>query len=154
VSSSTPSLPACPWTQRGSSRAFITCSALRSPPAALTASTSAFGAFARPSSRAKNATVVLGSRSFRIGARCCLMSASFQRSVPSTITNRRPIANVIALSAAAAASGVDSSPSSTSAPFAPDSCSAIFRSFARRSASRPWSSPWIRYAGFQAGIGP
>ena len=49
------------------------------------------------------------------------MSASFQRSAPSTMTNRRPIANVIALSAAAAASGVASSPSSTSAPLAPDS---------------------------------
>ena len=71
-------------------------------------------------------------------------SASFQRSTPSAITKRRPVANVIAQSAAATASGVQSSPSSSSTPAAPDSLSAIARSRVRRSPMRPWSSPWIR----------
>ena len=44
---------------------------------------------------------------------------SFQRSTPSAITKRRPSAKVIALSAAATASGVQASPSSTSTPPAP-----------------------------------
>ena len=71
-------------------------------------------------------------------------SASFQRSTPSAITNRRPSANVIAESAAAIASGVHVSFSNTSTPPGPLSASATARSLARRSAMRPWSSPWIR----------
>jgi hypothetical protein len=69
---------------------------------------------------------------------------SFQRSTPSAITNRRPIANVIDDSAAAIASGVHASGSKTSTPAEPLSASAIARSRARRSAIRPWSSPWMR----------
>ena len=71
-------------------------------------------------------------------------SASFQRSTPSTITNRRPSANVIADSAFATLSGVLSSPSSNSTPPTPLSCSAIARRRVRRSVIRPWSSPQIR----------
>ena len=52
-------------------------------------------------------------------------SLSFHRSVPSTIRKRRPIANVIALNAAATESGSLCSPSNSSMPFAPLSCSAI-----------------------------
>ena len=78
-------------------------------------------------------------------------SASFQRSTPSAITKRRPSANVIALSAPATPSGVQASPSSSSTPPAPVSASAIARSRVRRSVIRPWSSPWIRYAGRKSG---
>ena len=60
----------------------------------------------RPSSRANNATVVSGGISAIAGARCCSTSASFQRSTPSTMITRRPIANVIALSASATPAGV------------------------------------------------
>ena len=46
--------------------------------------------------------------------------------------------------AAATASGVEASPSISSTPCAPLCASAIVRSRERRSAMRPWSSPWIR----------
>ena len=59
-SSRTPSRGACSITQRGRSLAFCTRSATTSPPAAVTAACSAFGACARLSSAAKNATVVSG----------------------------------------------------------------------------------------------
>ena len=98
----------------------------------------------RPSSRAKKATV---SDSGSIPASAVATSsapASFQRSTPSAITNRRPIAKVIADSAFATASGVQASASKTSTPAVPASDSAIARSFVRRSPMRPWSSPWIR----------
>ena len=72
------------------------------------------------------------------------MSASFQRSTPSAITNRRPIAKVIALSAAATASPVHASPSKTSTPLEPLCASASARRRERRSEMRPWSSPWMR----------
>ena len=70
----------------------------------------------RPSSRPKNAIVVSGAIAFSAGARCSLTSASFQRSTPSTTRKRRPIANVIASSARAIASGVAASPSNASTP--------------------------------------
>ena len=102
------------------------------------------GTLSRPSSRPKNATVSARRRSALIAAATGSTSASFQRSTPSAITKRRPSAKVIAPSAAATASGVHASPSSSSTPPAPVSASAIARSRARRSAMRPWSSPWIR----------
>ena len=69
------------------------------PPAASTALRSAAGTFHRPSSRPKNATVsVSGSTAF-IASATMSTSVSFQRSTPSTITKRRPSANVIAVSA-------------------------------------------------------
>ena len=71
-------------------------------------------------------------------------SDSFQRSTPSAITKRRPSANVMAHSASATASGVQSSPSSSSTPPTPVSSSAIARNRVRRSVIRPWSSPQIR----------
>ena len=71
-------------------------------------------------------------------------SASFQRSTPSAITNRRPMAKLIVESAAMTFSAVQASASSTSTPPAPDSDSASARSLARRSAMRPWSSPRTR----------
>ena len=71
-------------------------------------------------------------------------SPSFQRSTPSAITKRRPRAKVMACSAAADCSGVQASPSRTSTPPVPLSDSASARRRARRSAMRPWSSPWMR----------
>ena len=41
-------------------------------------------------------------------------------------------------------SGAEASPSNSSTPPVPDSPSASARSRARRSAMRPWSSPWTR----------
>ncbi len=111
-----------------------------SPPADLTAAISLSATFARPSSRPKKTTVVSGGSDLTTGS-ITLMSAAFQRSTPSTITNRRPIAKVIADSAAATASTVAASPSKTSIPCDPLSRSASARSLARRSPSRPWSSP-------------
>ncbi len=73
------------------------------------------GAFARFSSRAKNATVVSAGIASNAASRDA-SSFSFQRSTPSTTMNRRPIANVIAFSAAATASGADPSPSNSSTP--------------------------------------
>ena len=130
--------------QRGSARAFSAISAAITPPAASTAFCSAAGALARPSSRAKKATVSVSGSMPAIAAATGATSASFQRSTPSAITNRRPIANVIADSAAATASAVHASASNSSTPFWPLSASAIARSRARRSPMRPWSSPWIR----------
>ena len=121
------------------------------PPALRTASWSPFGAFLRLSSRAKKATVVSGAIA-AIAAASGSSSRSFQLSTPSTTMNRRPSANVIAFKAAATASGVAASPSNNSTPLAPLSASAIERRFARRSAMRPWSSPWIRYAALNVGI--
>ena len=115
-----------------------------SPPAFLTAATSFAGALTRPSSRAKKLTVVSGGIAASAGASVASTSASFQRSTPSTIRKRRPMANVIAFRASAIASGVAASPSKTSTPPLPDSASAIARRRARRSPMRPWSSPWTR----------
>ena len=123
-------------------------------PAFFTSATRFAGALTRPSSLAKNAIVVSGGTSLSAGARCVSTSASFQRSTPSTMMNRRPTANVIAFSAAPTSSGVVVSPSKTSTASTPDSASAIARSRARRSAIRPCASPWIRYAGFQAAMTP
>ena len=115
-----------------------------SPPAALTASISLAGALKRPSSRAKKATVVSSPIAASAGATVSVTSASFQRSTPSTITNRRPMAKVIAHRALATASGAAASPSKTSTPETPLSRSASARRRARRSEMRPWSSPWMR----------
>ena len=79
------------------------------------------------------------------GATRASTSASFQRSTPSTITKRRPIANVIALSASADGLGrrrvaledLDARRRRSRPRPARAGC-------ARRSAMRPWSSPWIR----------
>ncbi len=121
------------------------------PPAAVTAFTSASGTLARPSSRAKNATVMSAASIPAIAAATGATSASFQRSTPSAITNRRPIAKVMLDSALAIASGVHASPSKSSTPPTPLSASAIARRRERRSAMRPWSSPWIRYAARKLG---
>ena len=102
-----PSRPPCSATQRGRSLAFSACSCAMSPPADFTAATSFAGTLKRPSSRAKNVTVVRSGMSFISGVSAASTSASFQRSTPSTIRNRRPIANVIALSARPTVSGVD-----------------------------------------------
>ena len=59
-SSVMPSRVASPTTQRGRSRAFMADSTTTSPPAASTAAASFGDALARPSSRAKKATVVSG----------------------------------------------------------------------------------------------
>ena len=114
------------------------------PPAASTALCSAAGAFTRLSSRAKNATVSVSGSMPSIAAATVATSASFQRSTPSAITNRRPSAKVIAVSAPATASAVQASPSNSSTPLWPVSASAIARRRARRSPMRPWSSPWMR----------
>ena len=132
-----PSFSASPAAQRGSSLAFSADSTAMSPPAFLTAATSLAGVFTRPSSRPKKLTVVSGGIAARTGASVASTSASFQRSTPSTIRNRRPMAKVIAFRASAIASGVDASPSKTSKPPLPDSTSAIVRRRARRSAMRP-----------------
>ena len=100
-----PSRSASPIAQRGSSLAFSVASTATSPPAFLTAATSFAGALTRPSSRAKKLTVVSGGMAASTGASVASTSASFQRSTPSTIRNRRPMAKVIALSASATASG-------------------------------------------------
>jgi hypothetical protein len=91
----------------------------------------------RPSSRAKNATVSDSGSTPASAAATCSASASFQRSTPSAITNRRPIANVIADSAPVTASGVQPSASKTSTPAVPLAASAIDRRRVRRSAIRP-----------------
>ena len=114
------------------------------PPAASTALRSGAGTLWRPSSRAKKATVSDSPSSAFIASVTWATSPSFQRSTPSAITKRRPMANVIAHSAALTPSGVQASPSSSSTPPAPLSASAIARSRERRSAIRPWSSPQIR----------
>src|SRR5215216_2183220 len=80
---------------------------------AWTALASAAGTLARPSSRAKNATVSDSGSTPLSAVATCSASASFQRSTPSAITNRRPIANVIADSAPVTASGVQRSASSS-----------------------------------------
>ena len=71
-------------------------------------------------------------------------SESFQRSTPSAITNRRPIANVIVLSAIATPRACTGRPRRPRRRRVPASSSAIARRRARRSAMRPWSSPWMR----------
>ena len=76
-------------------------------------------------------------------------SFSFQRSAPSTMMNRRPMANVIALSAARRPPASPRRPRRARALRAA-LASASARRRARRSAIRPWSSPWIRYAGLNA----
>jgi len=75
------------------------------PPAFSTAVTSCGLTLKRPSSRAKKATVVSGPMPAIAGSRCVAISVSFQRSAPSTMRKRRPIANVIAASAPATMSG-------------------------------------------------
>ena len=127
-----------------SSHGFTVACATICPPARLTASWTAAGALLRFSSRANSATVVSGGISAIAGARCCSTSACFQRSTPSTTITRRPIANVIALSASATPAGAPASPSSTSTLAASPCCSASAFKPARRSATAPWSSPWIR----------
>ena len=62
--------------------------------------------------------MVSGSSAASAGASVALTSASFQRSTPSTMTNRRPMAKVIAPSEAATAAGVAASPSKHSTPAA------------------------------------
>jgi hypothetical protein len=128
----------------GSARALSTFSAATLPPAFSTALCSAAGALTRPSSRAKKATVSASGSVPSMAAATAATSASFQRSTPSAITNRRPSAKVIALRAPATASAVHASPSNSSTPLWPLSASAIARSLARRSPMRPWSSPWMR----------
>ena len=51
-----------------------------------------------------------------MAAATCSTSASFQRSTPSAITKRRPMAKVMVVSAASTSSAVHASPSSTSTP--------------------------------------
>ena len=65
------------------------------------------------------------------------ISLSLNRSAPSTMRKRRPIAKVIAFNAAATFSGVAASPSKSSTPLVPDWDSARVRRRARRSAMRP-----------------
>ena len=100
----------------GELRGLTPFSAAISPPGFSTALCSAAGALARPSSRAKKATVASPGPSPSIAAATAATSASFQRSTPSAITNRRPIANVIAVSAPPTASAVQASPSNSSTP--------------------------------------
>ena len=137
-------------THLGSSHGLTLSSALMSPPALRTASCRRPGALVRLSSRAKKATVVSGAIA-AIASSSGSSSLSFQRSTPSTMMNRRPIANVIALSAPRDRLGRRRSPSNSSTPWAPLSASASARRRLRRSAIRPWSSPWIRYAGLNEG---
>ena len=80
---------------------------------------------------------------------CVSTSASFQRSTPSTIRNRRPIANVIALSAQRDGLGRRRVALEDLDAAAPDSRSASARRRARRSPIRPWSSPWIEVGGLE-----
>ena len=94
ASSVRPSSAACAIAHFGRSHSLTAISALMSPPASRTARCSDGGALARPSSRAKNAIVVSAGIAASAGARCSATSASFQRSTPSTITKRRPIASV------------------------------------------------------------
>ena len=131
-------------TQPGRFHGLTVASSAICPPAVSTALTSAAGTLLRPSSRPKNATVSVSPSRCSSAAATVAASASFQRSTPSAMTKRRPRANVIADSAAITASGVQASPSSSSTPPAPLSASAIARSRGRRSAMRPWSSPWMR----------
>jgi hypothetical protein len=99
---------------------------------------------ARLSSRAKKATVVVAASIPASAAATAAASGSFHFSTPSAITKRRPRAKVIVDRASITASGVHAAPSRSSTPPAPASDSASARSRARRSVSRPWSSPWIR----------
>jgi len=95
------------------------------------------------SSRAKNATVVWGRhRRERALERLHLLVLPALDAVHDD--EPTAIAKVSEQSAAAIDSGVPPSPSNTSTPCAPLSLSASARRRARRSAIRPWSSPWIR----------
>ena len=86
----------------------------------------------------------LGVGAVRAPAATGSTSESFQRSTPSAITKRRPIANVIALSAPAIVLGralvglVDLDARGAGRGLGHRA------QLARRSAMRPWSSPWIR----------
>ena len=130
--------------QRGSSRGLTWLSSAIWPPASSTALTSAAGTLQRPSSRAKNATVASRRRSRPSRVDHGSTSASFQRSTPSAITNRRPMrerhrrqrAGDRLRRAGVALEDLDAR--------RPLSASAMARRRARRSAIRPWSSPWIR----------
>ena len=90
--------------QPGSARVLSTFSAATTPPTFSTALLSAAGTLTRASSRAKNATVSVSVSMPSMAAATAATSASFQRSTPSAITNRRPSAKVIAVSAPATAS--------------------------------------------------
>ena len=84
------------------------------------------------------------------GTTCASTSASFQRSTPSTITKRRPIANVIALQRAADGLRRRGVALEHLEPrWRRSRPRRRARSLARRSAMRPWSSPWMRYAGLK-----
>ncbi len=103
-------------THFGSSHGLTFSSALTSPPAPRTASSEPLGRLhAAVLAREERDRRVRRDRGER-DASSASRSFSFHRSTPSTMMNRRPIANVIAFSAAAIASGVLASPSNSSTP--------------------------------------
>ena len=87
-------------------------------------------------------------------AATCSTSASFQRSTPSAMTKRRPMANVIVAErgrdvvggARVALEHLDAARAGSRPPPARAAC-------ARRSAMRPWSSPRIEVGGLEGGHG-
>ena len=129
----------------GSSRGFSAVSATTSPPAFFTAAASFAGTFARPSSRAKNATVVSGAiarerrdeRALDVRVLPALDAVDDEEPPPDRERHR-------------AQRERDRLGRRRRRPRTPrrrrcrDSASAIARRRARRSAMRPWSSPWMR----------
>ena len=110
-----------------------------------TASCSAAGALARPSSRAKNAIVVSGGDRGERRRELLDDSVSFQRSTPSTMMKRRPIAKRHRAERARRpprASRVALEHLERAARRSPPRRARAAARAAR--AIRPWSSPWIR----------
>ena len=132
-----PSFAASPTAHFGSSLGLSVASTATSPPAFLTAATSFAGVFDPPVLPAEERDGGVGRHGGERRRECLLDVASFQRSTPSAIRKRRPIAKVIAFNASATASGVHASPSNVSTPPLPDSASAMARRRARRSPMRP-----------------